>query len=58
MLAWAGAAWISGSALVVVSALGCSYIVYLAVKIARANADLGEPDHAPRLLSFRDGLVM
>ena len=58
VLGWAGAAWISGSALIMVSALGCSYIVYLAVKIARANADLGEPDHAPRLQSFRDGLVM
>ncbi|MDQ7735589.1 LysE family transporter [Halomonas sp. SpR1] len=58
VLGWAGAAWISGSALILVSALGCSYIVYLAVKVARANADLGEPDHAPRLLNFRDGLVM
>ncbi|MCL7931071.1 LysE family translocator [Halomonas llamarensis] len=58
VLGWVGAAWISGSALIVVSALGCSYIVYLAVKIARANADFGEPDHTPRLLSFRDGLVM
>lgn len=58
VLGWAGAAWISGNALILVSALGCSYIVYLAVKIARANADLDEPDHAPRLLNFRDGLVM
>ncbi|SBR50503.1 LysE family translocator [Halomonas sp. HL-93] len=58
VLGWAGAAWISGSALIIVSALGCSYIVYLAFKVARANADLGEPDHAPRLLNFRDGLVM
>ncbi|OAZ91546.1 LysE family translocator [Halomonas sp. G11] len=58
VLGWAGAAWISGNALILVSALGCSYIVYLAVKIARANADLDEPGHAPRLLNFRDGLVM
>ena len=58
VLGWAGAAWISGNALILVSALGCSYILYLAVKIARANADLGEPDQAPRLLNFRDGLVM
>ncbi|WP_249975819.1 LysE family translocator [Vreelandella olivaria] len=58
VLGWAGAAWIDNDALVVVSALGCSYIVYLAIKLARSSTDLSSPDDAPRLLSFRDGLVM
>ncbi|WGI24280.1 LysE family transporter [Halomonas alkaliantarctica] len=58
VLGWAGAAWIDDGALVVVSALGCSYIFYLASKIARSSVDLSEPDNAPRLLSYRDGLFM
>lgn len=58
VLGWAGAAWIDDDALVVVSALGCSYIVYLASKIARSSADLSKPVNAPRLVSYRDGLVM
>ncbi|MGM0825095.1 MAG: LysE family translocator [Pseudomonadota bacterium] len=58
VLGWAGAAWLSDDALVVVSALGCSYILYLAFKVARANAELDAPDPAPRMLNFRDGLVM
>lgn len=58
VLGWAGAAWISGNALIGVSALGCSYIVYLAFKVARANAELEAPDPAPRIFNFRDGLVM
>lgn len=58
VLGWAGAAWIDDEALVVVSALGCSYIVYLAYKIARASAELSKPANAPRLVSYRDGLVM
>ena len=58
VLGWAGAAWINDDALVVVSALGCSYIIYLACKIARSNADFSTPANVPRLLSYRDGLVM
>ncbi|WP_447553568.1 LysE family translocator [Vreelandella sp. EE22] len=58
VLGWAGAAWIGGQARVVLSALGCSYILYLAFKIARANATLETDAEPPRLLSFRDGLVM
>ena len=58
VLGWAGAAWIDDDALVVVSALGCSYIIYLACKIARSSADFSRPAHAPRLVSYRDGLVM
>jgi len=55
---WVGAAWIDDEALIVVSALGCGYIVYLASKIARSSVDISEPDNAPRLVSYRDGLVM
>lgn len=58
VLGWVGAAWINDEALLVVSALGCGYIVYLASKIARSSIDLSKPDNAPRLLSFRDGLIM
>ncbi|TVU89695.1 LysE family translocator [Vreelandella titanicae] len=58
VLGWAGAAWIDDEALIVVSALGCGYIVYLASKIARSSVDISEPDNAPRLVSYRDGLVM
>lgn len=58
VLGWAGAAWIDDEALIVVSALGCAYIVYLASKIARSSVDISEPDNAPRLVSYRDGLVM
>ncbi|CEP35255.1 MULTISPECIES: LysE family translocator [unclassified Halomonas] len=58
VLGWAGAAWIDDEALIMVSALGCGYIVYLASKIARSSVDISEPDNAPRLVSYRDGLVM
>lgn len=60
VLGWAGAAWIGDEALVAVSTLGCGYILYLAFKIARASSTLETDTNAdaPRLLSFRDGLVM
>ncbi len=58
VLGWAGAAWIGGQARVALSALGSSYILYLAFTIARASATLETKAQAPRLLSFRDGLVM
>lgn len=58
VLGWAGAAWISQDSLVLLSALGCAYILYLAYKVARANATLDTHAPAPRMLSFRDGLMM
>ncbi len=58
VLGWMGAAWIDDEALIVVSALGCGYIVYLASKIARSSVDISEPDNAPRLVNYRNGLVM
>ena len=66
LLGWAGAAWINDEALLVVSALGCGYIVYLALKIARSNVDISadfnthrNPQDSPyHLLRFRDGLLM
>ncbi|MCH4811174.1 LysE family translocator [Vreelandella neptunia] len=66
LLGWAGAAWINDETLVVVSALGCGYIIYLASKIARSstdlstnlNTDVNKHDNTPRLLNFRNGLVM
>jgi threonine/homoserine/homoserine lactone efflux protein len=58
VLGWAGAAWISQDSLVLLSALGCAYILYLAYKVARTNATLDTHAPAPRMLSFRDGLLM
>ena len=74
ILGWAGAAWINDEALLVVSAFGCGYIIYLASKIVRSSADLNtqlnqnlnsnlnknlnKHDHSARLVSFRDGLIM
>ncbi len=58
VLGWAGAAWISQGSRVVLSALGCAYILYLAFKVARANITLETHAPAPRMLSFRDGLMM
>lgn len=58
VLGWMGAAWIDDEALIVVSALGCGYIVYLASKIARSSVDISEPDNVPRLVNYRNGLVM
>nr|WP_297459015.1 LysE family transporter [uncultured Halomonas sp.] len=55
---WAGAAWVRGDMLAVVGALGCGYILYLAIKIARSSIDLGAVRQAPRVLRFRDGLIM
>ncbi|MBT2775191.1 LysE family transporter [Halomonas sp. ISL-60] len=58
VLGWVGTAWINDEALIVVSALGCGYIVYLASKIARSSIDISTPDNTPRLVNYRDGLVM
>ncbi|MBT2785537.1 MULTISPECIES: LysE family transporter [unclassified Halomonas] len=58
LLGWVGTAWINDDAMIVVSALGCGYIVYLASKIARSSLDISTPDNAPRLVNYRDGLVM
>lgn len=54
----AGAAWVQGDMLAVVGALGCGYIFYLAIKIARSSIDLRNVRQAPRVMRFRDGLVM
>ncbi|MDI5983387.1 LysE family transporter [Halomonas sp. M4R5S39] len=55
---WAGAAWVRGDMLAVVGAVGCGYILYLAVKIARSSIELGAVRQAPRVLRLRDGLIM
>lgn len=53
-----GAAWVEGTLLTIIGALGCAYILYLAVKLARAGVDLDVDRQAPRALRFRDGLLM
>lgn len=55
---WAGAAWVRGDMLAVVGAMGCGYILYLALKVARSTIDLGKVRETPRVLQFRDGLIM
>ena len=55
---WAGAAWLRGDMLALVGALGCGYILYLAIKVARSSIDLDKVRQASRVLSFRDGLIM
>ncbi|REC95066.1 LysE family translocator [Kushneria indalinina] len=54
----AGAAWVQPNVLALLGALGCGYILYLAVKIARASIDPASMTPAPRTLGFRDGLIM
>lgn len=58
LFGWAGAAWVQDDMLAVVGALGCGYILYLAIKIARSSIDLGAVRQAPRTMRLRDGLVM
>lgn len=58
VLGFAGAAWIGGQALVMLSAVGCGYILYLAWKIARASARLDTASTPARVLGFRDGVAM
>ncbi|SDL21696.1 Threonine/homoserine/homoserine lactone efflux protein [Franzmannia pantelleriensis] len=56
---WAGAAWLRGDMLALVGALGCGYILYLAIKVACSSIDLSAARRGPsRVLSFRDGLIM
>ncbi|WP_438765451.1 LysE family translocator [Kushneria sp. TE3] len=54
----AGAAWVQPNVLALFGALGCGYILYLAVKIARASVDPASLNQTPRMLHFRDGLIM
>ncbi|WP_110640538.1 LysE family transporter [Salinicola sp. CPA57] len=58
LFGWAGAAWVRGDMLAVVGALGCGYIFYLAIKIARSSIDLPAVRQAPRVMRLRDGLIM
>ena len=55
---WLGAAWVKGDLLALVSALGCAYILYLAIRIARSSIDLAATREAPKTLGWRDGLIM
>ncbi|OLO06132.1 LysE family translocator [Salinicola socius] len=58
LFGWAGAAWVRGDMLAVVGALGCGYIFYLAINIARSSIDLPAVRQAPRVMRLRDGLIM
>ncbi|WP_234254327.1 LysE family translocator [Billgrantia aerodenitrificans] len=58
LFGWAGAAWVRGDMLAVVGAVGCGYILYLALKVARSSVELNRVREAPRVMSFRDGLIM
>ncbi|GHC22691.1 hypothetical protein GCM10010082_13500 [Kushneria pakistanensis] len=54
----AGAAWVQPHVLALIGALGCGYILYLAFKIARSSIDPTALEQPPRVLRFRDGLIM
>ena len=58
LFGWAGASWVQGDMLIVLSALGCGYIGYLAIKIAGSSIDLKGVHQAPRVMRLRDGLIM
>lgn len=58
LFGWTGAAWVQGNMLAVVGALGCGYIFYLAIKVARSSIDMDAMRQAPRVMRFRDGLIM
>ncbi|MDR5860910.1 transporter [Halomonas eurihalina] len=57
LFGWVGARWVRGDALLVISALGCLYIAYLALKVMRAEVSIDGATQGTRL-RFRDGLVM
>lgn len=58
LFGYAGAAWIQRDAMTLIGALGCGYILYLAYQIARASIDPAALKQPPRVLRFRDGLIM
>lgn len=58
LFGWAGAAWINGQLLIAVSVIGCAYIIYLAIHIAKARVDLDSITRPPLKLRYRDGLVL
>ncbi|SEN25129.1 LysE family translocator [Halomonas caseinilytica] len=57
LFGWVGARWVRGDALLVISALGCLYIAYLALKVMRAEVSIDGTTQGTRL-RFRDGLAM
>ncbi|MEX0606309.1 MAG: LysE family transporter [Marinobacter sp.] len=58
LFGWAGAALIGDRGLIVISALGCLYIAYLAVRIIRASVTVDHRKESMPALRFRDGLTM
>lgn len=55
---WVGSAWVQGKGLIVISSVGCFYILYLALKIAKANVQVDTAEGSTPDLRFRDGLLM
>ncbi|WP_097460846.1 LysE family translocator [Mangrovitalea sediminis] len=55
---WIGTEWVQGDGLVLISAIGCLYIGYLAVKIFAASIHLNTNGDTTPKLGFRDGLLM
>ncbi|WP_328186327.1 LysE family translocator [Marinobacter sp. OP 3.4] len=58
LFGWVGTSLVSGAGLMVVSVLGCGYILYLAVRILRATVDTDAVGPGTRALRFREGLAM
>lgn len=55
---WAGSAFVRGNTFIIVSVLGCLYIVYLAVRIFRASVNVSDVKNTVRPLRLREGLTM
>lgn len=55
---WIGSAFVGGNVLLVISLAGCTYIIYLAMRILRASVHVDESAGEARALGFRDGLVI
>lgn len=58
LFGWVGSRWVQGTGLMVISAVGALYILYLAVKIGGAGVNLDKSGLPGTALRFRDGLVM
>ncbi|MDG3085801.1 LysE family translocator [Vibrio hannami] len=57
-LAFLGSKVIDKSVLPYISILGCSYIIYIAWKVFRANINIKNDDTGKSNLRYRDGLIM
>ncbi|ABE60067.1 LysE family translocator [Chromohalobacter israelensis] len=58
LFGWLGSVFIQGKTLLVISALGTFYILYLSIKIARSTPHRTDVDAVSRPLRFKEGVLM